>query len=245
MDEQATDQPDVIVDAQEIEQESLDNFDTRTPADVEAEQQDAEEEPETNQEEQEAPKAETPNEAPEKPQYQAPKRVQLEAKPFEAEIPVDEYGNVDPAKLGEYLQRFSEHTREQARIEAQQANYDVMYGQREWNDVQGAFPELVKDDHTRSLIENLRVADAIKGGEGSLMAAAEQLDGMLKGAEARGRESQQSVITRQKSVATTGQNRTQNVESTNLKALRNRAIGGSEDARIQYLSKLIDDGALN
>lgn len=244
MSDQVTEQPDVVVDAIEVEQDALASFDTRTPADVEAESGDAVEEPQ--QEVKEVEQEETQEQPQEQPkQYQPPQRVQLQSKPFEAEIPVDEYGNVDPAKLGEYLQNFSEHTREQARIEAQNANYDVMYGQREWSDVNEAFPDLVNNDTNRSLIENLRVADAIKGGEGSLMAAAQQVSDMLQGAEARGRESQQSTITRQKSVAITNQGRSQSAETSNLSSLRKRAIGGSDDARIQYLSQLIDNGSLN
>lgn len=229
---------------------ALDNFDTSTPAEVEARaleasQQDEEEFEEVETEEQSKEETEVKEET--KP-YLPPQKVKLQAKPFEATIPVDEYGNVDAEKLGEYLQARDEHLKEVARIEAQNANYEIMYGQREWADVTEAYPELVKNDTTRSLIENLRVADAIRGGEGNLMEAARQISELQSSKFEEGKQSQQSNITRQKSVTLKSSSRSQAPDTNNISTLRKKAFSGSgdsESARRNYISALYESGALD
>jgi len=234
----------------------LDNFDLSTPAEAEARRQVAsQEEPDDNvqdpvvDDEVEA-KAETEpkTETPEPTAYQAPQKVQQTVPKFEGEIPVDEYGNIDPKGLAEYMQKFSEHAIASAQVEANNAYYENVHGQREWSDVGEAYPELVKNESTRSLIENLRVADAIRGGKGELMEAARQIKGLQDTARTEGQTSQQSSITRQKSVALQTSSRQTTPNANTNSNLRQRAMGGgadSESARIALLSNLYDSGALN
>lgn len=235
-----------VVEEVEIEATEIDenDFDLSTPAEFEARRAQVEE-AEEEVEEAEAPEAPA---AEEKKLYQAPQKIQLQAKPFEGEIPVDEYGNIDPTKLGEYLQSRDEHLKESARIEAQNAYYENVHGQREWNDVGEAYPELVSNETTRNLIENLRVADAIRGGQGNLMEAAKQLDDQRKEQFNLGAESQKSSITRQKSVTLKGSSRSSAPRANDISNLRKKAMSGgadSESARLSYISSLIDSGAFN
>lgn len=230
---------------------ALDNFDLSTPAEAEARALEASQQDEEESEKEVKPEVKTEVEAETKEEvkpYQPPQKVQLQAKPFEATIPVDEYGNVDAEKLGEYLQSRDEHLREVARIEAQNANYEIMHGQREWNDVNEAYPELVKNETTRSLIENLRVADAIRGGEGNLMEAARQISELQSSKFEEGKQSQQSNITRQKSVTLKSSSRSQAPDTNNISTLRKKAFSGSgdsESARRNYISALYESGALD
>lgn len=250
MDENQVNESTEVIETNEF-QDPLDNFDLRTPAEVEASvQDDVEEEPEEKTAEpvEEEEKSQPEEKAVEEKPYQPPQKVQLQVKAFEKEIPVDEYGNIDPSKLGEYLQERDNHLKEVARVEAQNAYFENIYGQREWNDVGEAYPELVKDETTRGLIENLRVADAIRGGEGSLMEAAKTIKSLQDGAVAKGRESQQANITRQKTVTLKSSSRSQPSDANKLSSLRKKAVAGGADgesARLSLLSELYESGALN
>lgn len=236
----------------------LDNFDTRTPDQVEADAAAADEiedekpaKPEETQKtksEEEKPEAKAEEPAKEVPKYQPPQKINLQAPKFEMEIPRDEYGNIDPEKFGEYLQARDEHLKQVARIEAQNAYYEQTFGQREWADVESQYGDLLKEvPDARDTIESLRVADAIRGGEGLLMSAAEKLNSMLSSQKQQGIESQQKTITRQKSVKLDSSTRTTNASADRIKSLRNRALSGgvdSDSARRAYISELYDSGAL-
>jgi len=236
----------------DVEVDALDNFDLSTPAEVEARQAASQEEPGDEavvETEVEPVKPETnpDSETPEPKPYVAPQKVQMQVPKFEAEIPVDEYGNIDPKGLADYMQKFSEHAVAAAEAKANNAYYENVYGQREWSDVGEAYPELVKNESTRSLIENLRVADAVRGGKGELMEAAKTFSDQLTTARNEGIASTQSNITRQKSVSPTASSRTIAPSANTNSSLRKKAMGGgygADEARIQYLSNLIDSNSI-
>lgn len=232
-------------------------FDVRTPAEVAADEADSVE-PETptddadttEEVETEEHKGTTPapenTEEPDKVPYQPPQKVKVELPKFEAEIPVDEYGNIDATKMAEYLQARDKYILDAARAESNNAYYDNLYVQREWADVSEAYPELAKDETLRTLVDNIRYADAIKGGKGSLMEAAKAIDALRQSSVEAGRTQQQATITRQKSVSTTASPRnTGRSEAAKTAQLRKQAANGSDEARIKLLSSLIDSGALN
>lgn len=238
----------------DVEVDALDNFELGTPAEVEARETTSQErsDGDTEVEEPAKPEVKTEDEVANEPEtpkpHQAPQKVQMQVPKFEAEIPVDEYGNIDPKGLADYMQKFSEHAVAAAEAKANNAYYENVYGQREWNDVGEAYPELIKNETTRSLIENLRVADAIRGGKGELMEAAKMFSDQLTAARNEGIASTQSNITRQKSVSPTASSRTIAPNVNANSSLRKKAMGGghgSEEARILLLGNLYDSGALS
>lgn len=239
--------------AEELNTDPMDNFDFRLPSEVEAaEESEALEAPEvedTTEKEELAPETTeevaTPEEA--KP-YVLPQRIKLESRAFEATIPVDEYGNIDPEKMQEYLQNFSETVKHNATVDAQNAYFDQVYGQREWADVEENYGELLKTvPSARQTIESLRIADAVQGGDGSLMNAAKQLSELRGTSIQEGKASQQSSIERQKSVSLKSSSRSSNTSADTTASLRKAAFNGgprSEDARIAYIQHLSDTGKL-
>lgn len=224
---------------------NLDNFDLRTPAEAAVAE---DEQPPAPQVEgapnDDAPTEETPVVEEKKP-YEAPQRVKVEVPKFEMEIPRDEYGNIDPEKMQEYLQAFSEHSMKAAEATTQNAMFENTYMQREWQDVGSAHPEIVENESLRTMAENLRTADALRGGEGSLMKAAEQIAEIRKMEREAGRAEAQTNITRQKSVSLTSSPRATNIDAQKTSNLRKAANAGDENARLQLLGNLIDSGALN
>ena len=198
----------------------------------------------------EEPKDDTPDEDdPKDPvedePYQPPQKIKVELPQFEGEIPVDEYGNIDASKLGEYLAARDKYILDAAKATSDNAYYDNLYTQREWADVEKAYPELAADDHLRGLVDNLRTADAIKGGDGSLMKAAKQIDALRQSSVEKGRLDQQANLDRQRTATTTSSSRTGNQVNSRTANLRKQAAAGSDDARIALLADLYESGALN
>lgn len=187
---------------------------------------------------------ETPEE-PEEPAYTPPQKIKVDLPTFEGEIPVDEYGNIDASKLGEYLQARDKYILDAAKATSDNAYYDNLYTQREWQDVEKAFPDLAADTQLRGMVDSLRTADAIKGGTGSLMDAAKQIDALRQSSVEKGRQDQQATISRQKAVTTTASSRTSSPDATRTATLRKQAAQGNDEARLALLSDLYDSGALN
>lgn len=242
------DQPGAVPETPEESTSNLDNFDLRTPAEAAADEATNPTPVETEDNQEEAPKSvsaeeEAPKE--EKKPYQAPQKVRLDIPKFEMEIPRDEYGNIDPEKMEAYLQARDEHLMKVSEVTAQNAMFENTFMQREWQDVGSAYPDIVEDEGLRTMAENLRTADALRGGEGSLMAAAEQIDAMRKAERDAGRAEAQTNITRQKSVSLQSSPQAQNIDAQKTSNLRKAAAGGDENARIQLLSSLYESGALN
>lgn len=239
--------PDVVVEA-EADYSPLDNFDLRTPAEAAAEEANPQSEPEKedvsgDSEPTAEPEAKDPVE--DKKPYEAPQRVKVEVPEFEMEIPRDEYGNIDPEKFGEYLQARDEHMKKVAEATAQNAMFENTYMQREWQDVGSAYPEIVENESLRAMAENIRTADALRGGEGSLMAAAEQIAEIRNAEREAGRAEAQTNITRQKSVSLQSSPQAQNIDAHKQSNLRKAAATGDENARIAYIQSLMETGALN
>lgn len=243
------DQPGEVPELPEDSGSNLDNFDLRTPAEAAAEE--ANPQPEAPKEAEDVsgdgeptPEEAAPKEEEKKP-YEAPQRVKVEVPEFEMEIPRDEYGNIDPEKFGDYLQARDEHMKKVAEATAQNAMFENTYMQREWQDVGSAYPEIVENESLRAMAENIRTADALRGGEGSLMAAAEQIAEIRKMEREAGRAEAQTNITRQKSVSLQSSPQAQNIDAQKTSNLRKAAASGDENARIQLLSSLYESGALN
>lgn len=249
------DQPGEIPEVAENLDSNLDNFDLRTPAEAAADEANQPkedpkpEEPqvEDNPQVEGAPNEEAPVETPkeEAKPYEPPQRMKVEVPPFEMEIPRDEYGNIDPEKMQEYLQARDEHMVKVAEATAQNAMFENTYLQREWQDVGSAYPEIVENESLRTMAENIRTADALRGGEGSLMAAAEQIVAIRKAEREAGKAEAQTNITRQKTVSLQSSPQAQNIDVKKQSNLRKAAANGDENARIAYIQSLMETGALN
>lgn len=202
------------------------------------EQQQTQETQETQTQEQQTPQAPT---QPTAPVFQRPNtNVQIP----EIKIPVDENGNVRIDALQQTLQQ-TVQTAVQLSQEAGRAEFaDQIYTAREWEAVEGQYPDLVSDPTTRDMVDNLRMMDAIKGGKGDLLEAAKQVSDILAAREQKGKQSAQTSIrvVKQSALAPAGQK--VNTEASNLASLKKKAYSGDENARLKYIAALHESGKL-
>lgn len=140
-----------------------------------------------------------------------------------SQLPVDENGQVDP-------QQFREQMKQELRFEQQQI--------RSWTRLEQQHPELKSDAELRDMIVANQLYDVQRGGKGTLETAAQRVFGRVTTAKNQGKAEQQTSIKVQKSAALQKPGGSQSQTATS--DVKDRIRAGDQSAIQAQLASWID-----
>lgn len=130
----------------------------------------------------------------------------LDAQKYQAEEVTldfyDEYGNIDQAKFGEFLQQNNQKVFEQAtqaamaKVEAQQIEEKL------WNDVYTNYGEIKDNPALETALRGARIQDMVAGGDGDLTRLAKEIVAPIRQNKIKAIEDVNRSITEQKKLET-------------------------------------------
>lgn len=101
--------------------------------------------------------------------------------PADTELDIlDEFGNLDATKFGDFMRKNNESVFTQAVGAVQARNQAEQIENNAWNAVHEAYPELVENPSLEKAIRGARIQDLINGGKGDLNELAKGIVGPLR-----------------------------------------------------------------